>query len=117
MKVNQVQTVMQPLVIECLQRLQKFRRRKPELGSIAATVSPFAGTAGCQLDADTEVRLYVQFLCCTCNEVDFIEFLYYDEDALTHLLCQQSQFYIALVLVSVTDNERIALALYGNHCM
>lgn len=38
-----------------------------------------------------------------------------DEYALAHLLRQQRQLDVALVLVAVADDDRVALALYGYH--
>ena len=116
-EVNEVQAVVQPLLVERLQRLEQLRRSESELGGIAAALGPFSRPAGCQFDADAEVRLHIQLLRCPGNEVYFVELLHHDEDALAHLLRQQSQFDVALILVTVADDERVALALYGDDCV
>jgi len=51
---------------------------------------------------------------CTGYDVNLIELLNHDEDALAHLLSQQRQLNVGLVLVSVADDERVAVTLHGD---
>ena len=49
------------------------------------------------------------------DDVNLVELLYDDEDALAELLGEQRQFDVALILVAVADDERVALALLGDN--
>ena len=53
----------------------------------------------------------------TGNQLKFIHLLHDDEDLLAHLLCQQSQFDEVLVLVTVANDERVAVHVSGQHSM
>ncbi len=46
--------------------------------------------------------------------VDLVQLLDDDEDTLAHLLRQQRQFDVALVLVAIAYDQRVALALDGD---
>ena len=62
-------------------------------------------------------HLHVELLGGLGDDLQFVELFDDDEDAFAHLLGQQRQFNIALVLVSVAHDERVALALYGDDGM
>ena len=49
------------------------------------------------------------------DEIQLVKFLHDDEDTLAHLLGEQGQFDIALVLVAIADDDRITLALDGDN--
>ena len=78
---------------------------------------PLAGTAAGQFDADADVGLHVQLLGFACDNLQLVHLLHHNEDMLAHLLCQECQFDVALVLVAVADNDRVALTLHGDDRM
>ena len=117
MEVDESQTVFHVLLLQQIEGFQQFGTGQSELRSVATTLFPFATATAGQLDADADIRAHTQLLGLTGNDVQFVQLLYNDEDALTHLLSQQSQFDVRLVLISVTDDDRVALALYGNDSM
>ena len=114
MEVNQAQAVAHTLLVEHLQRFKQFGTGQSELRGIAAALFPLATATGSQFDADTDIRTHVQLLSHTGNDIQLVQLLHHDEDLLAHLLCQQGQFDIALILVAVTYDDRVALALYGD---
>ena len=117
MEMNQAQAVAHTFLVEHLQRFKQFGTGQSELRGIAAALFPFATAAGSQFDADADIRAHVQLLSHTGNDIQFVQFLHHDENLLAHLLCQQGQFDIALVLIAVTYDDRVALTLYGDDGM
>ena len=117
MEMDESQTVFHILLLQQVEGLQQLGTGQSELRSIAATLFPLATTTAGQLDADADIRTHAQLLCLTGNDIQFVQLLHDDKDTLAHLLCQQGQFDVRLVFVAVTDNDTIALALYGNDCM
>ena len=114
-EVDKTKAVVQALLIKDAQGVEELRTGKSELRRIASALGPFARTARCELDAYAQVRLHVELLGCAGDDVKLVELLDNDKDALSHLLGQQSQLDVALVLVSIADDERVALALHGYH--
>ena len=114
---NQAQAVAHALLVEHLQCFKQFGTGQAELRGIAAALFPFSAATGSQFDTDTDVRTYVQLLSHAGDDIQLVQFLHHDEDLLTHLLCQQRQFDIALVLVTITYDDRVALTLYGDDGM
>ena len=50
-------------------------------------------------------------------QLQLVQFFYYEEDAFSHLLRQQSKFNVAFIFISVTDDQRIGVHIDSNHCM
>ena len=117
MEMDESQAVAHVLLVEHLQCFQQLGTGQAELRSVAAAFLPFSAAAAGQLDADADIRTDVEFLGNLGDEFQFVHLLHHDEYLLSHLLCQQGQFDVALVLVAVADNDRVALALHGNHGM
>ena len=117
MEMYQSEAVAHILLVEQVQGFQKFGTGEPELRGIAAALLPLARAAGGQLDADADVRANPYLLGFASYEIQFIGLLHHNENLLAHLLCQQSQFDVRLVLIAVADDDRVALALYGNDGM
>ena len=117
MEVYQTEAVAHTLLVEEFERLKEFGAGESKLTSISPTFLPFATTGRSQFDTNTEIRLDIQFFCLACNQFQFIRFLDHNEDPLAHLLSEESEFDIALVLISIADNERVALALHSNNRM
>ena len=117
MEMNQSQRVVKSFAVENLKSLKQFARSKTELRGIAAAFFPFAAARRSKFYPYSEIRLHVEFLCSTRNDVELVKFLNDNEDALAHLLSQQCKFYITLVFISVADDERVALALHSDDGM
>ncbi len=111
-EMNEFQAVAQPFGRKHLQRLQQLARREAELAGVAAAVLPLAAARRTQLDADADVGAQVETLGDVGYEVELVHLLYYQIDTLAHLVGQQRQLDIALVLVAVADDERIALGVH-----
>ena len=114
-EVYQPQAVAHVLLVEQLERVEQLGARQAELAGVAAAVLPLATARGGQLYAYAEVRADVELLGHAGYGVKLVELLHDDEYALAHLLGEQGQLYVALVLVAVADDERVALALHGYH--
>ena len=105
MEVYQFQAVSHALLLQQFQCVEQFGTGESELAGVAAAFLPFAASAAGQFDADAEVGAHVEFLGYLGDDFQFVQFLHYDKDSLAHLLGQQCQLDIALVLVSVADDE------------
>ena len=113
-EMDEAHAVVQSLVVEYAERLEQFAAGESELAGVAAALFPFARSRRGELDAYADVGLYAQFLGGFGNDVYLVEFFHHDEDTLAHLLREQSQLDVALVFISVADDERVALALHGD---
>ena len=109
--------VVQTLVVECFKRLEQLRRAQSELRSVASALLPFARSARSQLDTNADVRLNAKLLCGSGNQSYLAHLLNNDKYALAHLLCEQRQFDVALILVAVAHDDRVALALHSDNGM
>ena len=114
-EVDEPERVVQALLVEYLQGFEQLRACQPELRGVASALFPLAAAARSQLNAYAQVGFHVQLLGGAGNDFQLVELLHNDEYALAHLLCEQRQLNVALVFVSVADDERVALALYGYH--
>ena len=108
---------MQSLLIKFAQCLKHLSCSKTELRGITTALLPFAGTTGGKFNAQTYIRHHTELLSSLCHDVYLVHLLDDDKDALAHLLRQQSQFHVCLVLVSVTDDKRVALTCRSYHGM
>ena len=114
-EMDESDAVVQTLVIECFERLEQLRRAQSELRSVASALLPFARSARSQLDTNADVRLNAKLLCGSGNQSYLAHLLNNDKYALAHLLCEQRQFDVALVLVAVAHDDRVALALHSDN--
>ena len=117
MEMDEAETVAHTFLVEELKGIEELGTGETKLAGIATALFPFTAAAAGKFDANAQLRLDIEFLCHTGDDLKLVEFLYYDEDALAHLLCKQSQLDIALVLVAVADDERVALTLNGDDGM
>ena len=104
-EVNKAQAVVQTLFVEYLQSLEELHGCESELRGISSTLFPFSRPRRSQLDTDAEIGLHPQLTGRFGNELQLIELLHDNEDMLSHLLCQQGQLNVALVLVAIADDE------------
>jgi len=105
MEMDESDTVVQADIIELLQRLEQLHGREAELRCVATTLSPFSGPGRGQFDADADVWLHFQSFGRACNDIDFIEFFHHDENVLAQFLCEHGQLDVALILVSIANDE------------
>ena len=110
-EVYEPQRVVQVLLVENRESLEQLARRESELARVTSAVLPFARSARGEFYPYAKVRLDIELPRRLGNDFEFVEFLDDNENSLAHLLRQQSQLYIVLVLVSVADDERVALTL------
>ena len=112
-----METVTHVFLVKQFQCIKQFRTCQAELRSIAAALFPFSASTGCQLNANADIRTDIQLLGFTGNQLKLIHLLHDDEDLLAHLLRQEGELDKVFVLVAVTDNHAVALALHGNDSM
>ena len=117
MEMDEAQAVAHVLLVKKIQGFQEFCTCQTEFRGVTPTLFPFSGTRRSQFDTNTDIRPDVHLLGNLGNDIQLIELLYNDEDALAHLLGEQGQFYIALILITITNDDGITLALYSNHCV
>ncbi|CCZ69498.1 uncharacterized protein BN759_01686 [Bacteroides sp. CAG:702] len=117
MEMNQLQAILHFLFFDKIECLKQFTGSQPELAGISPTFFPFSTSRRSQLDTYTDIGTYIELLCHFGYEAKLVQLLHYQENALSHLLCQQSQFDVTLVFVSVTNNQRIGVSIDGYHGM
>ena len=117
MEMDQTQTVAHVFLIQEFQGFKKFGTCQAKLRGVATALLPFTRAAGCQFDADADIRTDIHLFGLTGDNLQLVHLLHHDKDLLTHLLCQQGQLNVTLVLVSVTDDDGVALTLHGDDGM
>ena len=119
-EVDELEAVAQFVLAQVVDGTEQFARVKTKLAAVAATLFPLAAATAGKLDAEADVGSDVQPSCHAVNELELAEFLNDDKDASSHLLCQQGELYIALVLVAVADDHGIGVQVghvAGQHGM
>ena len=114
-EVYEPQAVAQSELVEHLQGHEELGGVEAELRCVASALAPFAAAARCELDADAQVGVYAELLGGLGDDGQLGQFLDDEEDALAHLLRQQSQFDEVLVLVPVADDEAVGVHVCGEH--
>ena len=109
----EAQAVAYVVLVEQFQRLEQFARCEAKLACIAAALFPFAAAFRRQFYAYAYVGAHTKPLANLGNALELVEFLCHEEYATPHLLCQKGHFYVAVVFVTVADDERVAV---GVHC-
>ena len=107
MEVDELEAVSHVVGLEVVECSKQLAGVEAKLAAVATALFPLAATAARQLDADANVRLYAQSLSNSVDEDELVELLHHEVDATTHLLCQQGEFHIALILVAVAYDERV----------
>ena len=116
-EMDEAQAVAQSQLVELLQSHQELRRVQSELRGVAAALAPLAAAVACQLDADTQVGVHAKLLCRLSDDGQLGKLLDDEEDTLAHLLRQQRQLDEVLVLVTVADDEAVAVHVGGEDGM
>ena len=108
-EVDEFEAVFQLVLMHIVNGTEQLAGVQAELAAVAAALFPLAAAAARQLDAEADVRADVQSLGNPVDEFQFAQFLNDDKDAASHLLCQQSELDVALVLVTVADDDRVGI--------
>ena len=116
-EVDEAQAILKVHLLQSLKCSKKFGTIQAKLAGIATALLPLATTAGSQLDADTQIRAHTKLGGCICNDFKLGKFLHHEEHTLTHLLSQQSQLDEVLVLMTITDDERVRVHVSGKNGM
>ena len=117
MEVYEPEALAHSLLVEQFQCVEQFGACESELGSVSSALLPFSGARRSEFDANANIGHHVEFLGHLGDDFQFVSFLYDDKDLLAHFLRQQGELYVALVFVSVADDDGVALALHGNDRM
>ena len=116
-KVNQFEAVGHLGPFQKIEGIEQFARIQTELAAVATALFPLAATRAGQFDADTDVGANLQPFRDVGNQFQLVQFLDHEEDAAPHLLGQQGQFDVVLVLIAVADDERVLVGIDGQHRM
>ena len=114
MEMDEAQAVLQARFLEFLECGEHLRGRQSKLRHVTTTLRPFARTTAGEFDAYTDIGAHLHAACHLGDGVNLVELLDDDEDTLPHLLRQQRQLDVALVLVAIAYDQRVALALDGD---
>ena len=117
MEMDKFQTIFHFLFLDKIESLKQFTGGQSEFTCISSTFFPFTTARRSQLYSDSDIGTYIQLLGKRGNQTKFIQLFNNQENTLTHLLRQQSQFYIAFILIAVTNDQRIRIRINGNHSM
>ena len=112
-EVDETQTILDVILLEYLKRLEQFARREAELACVATALLPASTTLAGEFDAYTDIGAHTHALAYLRYSFQLVEFLHHKEYAAAHLLCKKSQFNVAVILVAVAYDERVAV---GVHC-
>ena len=115
MEVYQLQASHHLVVLQELQRVEQLGGIEAELADVSARFLPFAGSGRRQFDSYANGGRHVQTARHIGYQLEFVYLLYHDEDAASHLLCQQRQFHIVLILVSVADYDAVLMCVDGQY--
>ena len=110
-EVNQLQAILQVLLVEEVQGFEQLAGSEAELAGVSTALLPLATATGGQLDADANVGAHLQLTRHLSDDVQLVELLHHEVDALAHLLSQQSHLDEALVLVAVAHHERVGVGV------
>ena len=112
---DEFQAVLHLVFSQSVDSFQQFARVQAKLAVVAARLFPFSAARARQFDADSDVRTHTDPLCKAGNQVQFVELFHNEKYSASHLLRQQSQLHIVLVLVSIADNEIVLIDIRSEH--
>ena len=95
--------------------MEQFGTVETELRGVAAGTFPLTHGAAGELDADAEIGTNAHLLCSLRNDLQFVQLLDDEENALSHLLCEQRQLNEVLIFVAVADNHGVGVHVGGQH--
>ena len=104
MEMNELQAILHFLFLDEVERFEQLAGGQAELAGVASALLPLPASRRSQLDADADIGAHVQLLGYLGYQPQLVLLLYHQEDALAHLLRQQSQLDIAFILVPVADD-------------
>ena len=112
-EVDELEAVHQVVLSEEVEGLEELGGVEPELADVAAALLPLAAACRRELDADAEVGADVELAGDSGYELELVELFYYKEDLAAHLLGQQGQLHVFLVLVAVADDHGTGVGIHG----
>ena len=116
-EMDKLEAVLHLGLLHIVESLEQFARIEAKLALVATRFFPFSAAGTRQLDSDSHIRAYVEAFRNVGNKFQLVEFLCHDVYAAAHLLCQQRQLYIVLILVAVAHNHRALVDVKRKHCM
>ena len=88
---------------------EQFAGVQTKLAAVAATLFPLAAAAARQLDAEADIGTDVEATGHAVDQFQLAQFFHHHKDAAAHLLGQESQFDVALILIAVADDDGIGV--------
>ena len=116
-EMDELEAIGQPLTFQQGQGIHQFARIETKLAGISSRLFPFPASRTGQLDADADIGADIHPLGEVGQDTEFHHLLYHDENLTSHFLGKQGQLDIAFVLVSVADDERMAIHVKGKDGM
>ena len=116
-EVDELEAVLHAAPLEHLGGLEELAGVEAELAGVAAALFPFAGARGGELDADAYLGPHLERAGGLEDALQLVELLGHEEHLLAHLLRQQRQFDVALILVAVADDKAVGVHVGGQHCV
>ena len=113
MEVNEAKRVLHLRLSEATGDLDDLRSRQAELSVLAGTVGPLAFAGGGELDAQADVGLDAHASGDADDRVDLGELFDDDDGLLTEAAAHQGELDVFLVLVTVADQECLAVLEEG----
>ena len=103
-EMDELEAVDHVVLFEIVEGGEEFAGVESELASVSPTLFPFTAAAAGELDAYAYVGFDVQAFSYLVDENQLVKLLHDEEDAPSHLLCEQGEFDVSSVLVSVADD-------------
>ncbi len=113
MEMYQLEAVLHAAFFEYAQGFEQFGRIEAEFALVAAALGPFARAGAGELDTYADVGTYAEAFGYVGDKPQFVQLFHHQVYTATHLLGQQCQLDIALVLVSVADYQGIGVGVGG----
>ena len=116
-KMNELQAINHLFTLQIVDSREQLARVKSEFALVATAFFPLAATRAGELDADAYVRTYVKALRYLGYQLQLVQLFNNKKYAASHLLSQQCQLNIALVLIPVANNQRFLINVNRQHRM
>ena len=114
-EVNEAQAILYVIFFENFECFEQFARCEAELARIAAALFPFAATLRGKFYSYAYIGAHTESFANLGNAFEFVQLFGNKVYAAAHLLRQQCHLNVAVVLVSVAYDERVAVGVHCNH--
>ncbi len=117
MKMNQSEAIAHFVLFKNLNCFKNLTRCKAKLTGITTRIFPLSASRARKLHSNTNIRFYFQSLSNLQSQFQLIQFLNYKKNLLAHLFGKQCQFNVTLVLIPITDYQRVVISINSQNSM